>query len=169
MSSLPYLKHKRKIFKAEVLDAAFHDGDTPKLFIGFGFGAYESIKLRLQNYDAPELTSHNPMEKEVAKMSLEASQKIYEYSKTDLIEVESRQKRTHDRYEGDLYLYKLGCFLTEILVKINLGRLSLLTKRVPWMDGELHDISENYDKFIQNPQDFYDFFLIRKSNSIMDL
>lgn len=60
-------KSSKTVFTNEILWYRMVDGDTIEAMIDLGYKLYHTIKIRLEKVDAPELTSVNPIEREVAK------------------------------------------------------------------------------------------------------
>lgn len=113
------------------------DGDT--FHITFFINSIPiTMKLRLFGVDTPELSSKNPLEKEVAKEVTEFLRKRIEhkYFKCELIK--------HDKYGGRVVgkLFYNGKDLSEFLLDHSLGKCYEGGSKGDWTEVELNKIKE---------------------------
>jgi endonuclease YncB( thermonuclease family) len=102
-----------------------------------------TMKLRLLGVDTPEMSSKNPLEKEVAKEVTEFLKKRIEhrYFPCELIK--------HDKYGGRVVgkLFYKGRDLTEILLKHSLGKCYEGGNKGEWTEVELNNIKKELVMF----------------------
>lgn len=134
------LKKKKYIFPFKTYSCYVQevvDGDT--FHITFFINSVPiTMKLRLFGVDTPELSSKNPLEKEVAKQVKEFLRKMIEhrYVKCRLMK--------HDKYGGRIVgtlVYK-NKDLTELLLTRMLGKSYGGGNKGEWTDIELNNIKK---------------------------
>ena len=156
-------KRKKTKYHNEILSYEVVDGDTIRAVLDLGYSCYKNVTIRLVGMDTPELKSNNPLEQEAANLSKQVISRMLELAWDGQVDLESESVDVYGRPLGRIYLHKFKCDLAQTLINLKAARYypGSITKN-PWSSQSLSILTENCNKFLQDPMANINKFLAER-------